>query len=349
MNLYRGCEHNCIYCDGRAEGYYVEGDFEKDIAVKTNAIELLQKELDPKRKRKPLKKGFILPGGGVGDSYQSIEKKYQLTRKVLHLIHDHGFSTHLLTKSILVERDLEILKQINNHNGVLVSFSLSSTNDSISKIFEPGVPLPSKRLETLSKFKNSGICSGVFLMPVIPFITDDYHVLKKSIRDIKDAGADYIIFGGMTLKEGRQKEYLYRVLESHYPEVIPKYNQIYKGDKWGNATYEYYKELNEKFFSICREYNMPIRIPYTSFSEHLDLNDLVVVLLEHMDYYLKSRGEKAPFGYAAYQISKLSASIAENKKNLQSIKGVGPVTERIIKQILNNEVPAYYKKLTSQW
>ncbi len=77
MNLYRGCTHNCVYCDGRAEGYYVEGEFGKDVVVKVNAVEILKKELDPKRKRIPFKRGFILVGGGVGDSYQPIEKKIQ--------------------------------------------------------------------------------------------------------------------------------------------------------------------------------------------------------------------------------------------------------------------------------
>ena len=76
MKLYRGCIHNCAYCDGHSEGYYINGDFGKDIVVKTNAIHLLERELNPERKRKPFKGGFILVGGGVCDSYGPIEKKY---------------------------------------------------------------------------------------------------------------------------------------------------------------------------------------------------------------------------------------------------------------------------------
>jgi DNA repair photolyase len=68
MNLYRGCLHNCVYCDGRAEGYYVEGQFGSDVAVKVNALEILRRELDPKRKRSPFKRGYVMVGGGVGDS-----------------------------------------------------------------------------------------------------------------------------------------------------------------------------------------------------------------------------------------------------------------------------------------
>ena len=67
MNLYRGCTHNCVYCDGRAEGYYVEGEFGKDLEVKVNAVDILRRELDPARKRKPFGSGFIFMGGGVTD------------------------------------------------------------------------------------------------------------------------------------------------------------------------------------------------------------------------------------------------------------------------------------------
>src|SRR5512137_89209 len=66
MNLYRGCTHNCVYCDGRAEGYYVDGEFGTDVSVKVNAVDVLRRELDPRRKRTPLQPGYILLGGGVG-------------------------------------------------------------------------------------------------------------------------------------------------------------------------------------------------------------------------------------------------------------------------------------------
>ena len=75
MNLYRGGIHNCIYCDGRSEGYYVDGEFGEDVTVKVNAIEILRRELNPKRKRTPFKRSYMMPGGGVGDSYQPLEKK----------------------------------------------------------------------------------------------------------------------------------------------------------------------------------------------------------------------------------------------------------------------------------
>jgi len=98
MNLYRGCTHNCVYCDGRAEGYYVEGEFGSDVAVKINALEVLRRELDPRRKRTPYKPGYVMVGGGVGDSYQPVEEKYELTRKTLLLLSEKKLPFQILTK-----------------------------------------------------------------------------------------------------------------------------------------------------------------------------------------------------------------------------------------------------------
>lgn len=107
MNLCRGCEHGCSYCDGRAERYHVEGDFEADIAVERNAVEVLGRELA--RVREP---GFVLLGGGVCDAYQPAEEGYRLARGALELALHHGLPVHVVTKSALVERDLDLLARL---------------------------------------------------------------------------------------------------------------------------------------------------------------------------------------------------------------------------------------------
>lgn len=345
MNLYRGCTHNCVYCDGRSEGYYVDGEFGENVTVKVNAIEVLRRELDPKRKRTPFKRSFIMVGGGVGDSYQPIEKKYQLCRKTLQLIYEHDFPIHILTKSTLIKRDIDILKKIREKNRVIVSFSFSSVDDEISAIFEPGIPSPSERLKTLAFFKNERFVCGMFLLPVIPFITDIPELMEESVRKASEVGLDFIIFGGMTLKEGKQKDYFFNVLNKCYPNLIIKYQNIYKGSKWGNATGEYYSLLNQRFYSITKKYKIPVRIPLHFYKDILSENDLVIVLLEQIDYLLKLKGNSSPYSYAAYSISQLKEPLSSMKGNLQKLKGVGKTTEGIILEILETGSSSYYEKL----
>jgi len=345
MNLYRGCLHNCVYCDGRSETYHVDGEFGENVAVKINAIEVLRHELNPKGKRAPLKRSFIMMGGGVGDSYQPVEKKYELTRKTLRLLYEHKFPVHILTKSTLVERDLDILRKINEQNRAIVSFSFSSVDDGISSIFEPGVPSPSERLRTLAFFKKEGIACGMFLLPVIPFLTDTSELMEETVKQARNVGVDFTIFGGMTLKEGRQSDYFFDVLKKRYPELLAEYRNIYGGNGWGQATGEYYNSINSKFNAIAEKYEMPKRIPPALYTDILWENDLVIVILEHIDYLLKLEGKPSPFGYAAYSISKLKEPLSTMKRELRKLRGVGKTTENIIIEILETGRSSYYEKL----
>ena len=345
MNLYRGCTHNCVYCDGRSEGYYVEGQFGRDVAVKVNAVEVLRHELDPKRKRTPFKRSFIMVGGGVSDSYQPLEKKYELTRRALEVVHDRDFPVHMLTKSTLIERDIDILKDINERSRAIVSFSFSSVDDDISAVFEPGVPPPSRRLETIKRFKDAGIACGMFLLPVIPFVTDAPELIEAAVRKASEVGIDFIIFGGMTLKEGRQKDYFLDATKERYPDIAAKYKDIYSYSKWGEPSKDYADAINLAFNTIARRYKVPMRIPTSLYRDILDENDRVIVILEHIDYLLKMRGEKSSLGYAAYSISQVQEPLSNMKGELRKIKGVGEKAEAIILDILDKGTSAYYEQL----
>ncbi len=345
MNLYRGCFHNCIYCDGRAEGYYVSGEFGEDVAVKANAIEVLRRELDPKRRRKPLARSYVMLGGGVGDSYQPIEKKYQLTRRALQLIHEFGFPVHVLTKSTLVTRDVDILKAVNEHSRAIVSFSFSSVDDRISAIVEPRVPPPSERLDAIRFFKGQGLACGMFLLPVIPGVTDSPELLEEAVSKASGVGVDFIIFGGMTLKEGRQKAYFEEKIKDHYPRLEAEYRRIYRGSKWGEPAPEYSDPLNRTFGAIARRHKMPMRMPPALYRDILGENDLVVVILEQIDYLLRMQGERSPFGWAAYSISQVAEPLSEMKGDLRKLKGVNETVERMVLEILETGKSSLHEQL----
>ena len=125
MNLYRGCSHDCAYCDGRAEQYHVSGEFGSEVVAKTNAPALLRRELESRRRRVPLRRSYVVIGGGVGDSYQPAEAQYALTRQTLEILGEHDWPVHVLTKSSLVERDFDVLARIQERSGVILSMSFS--------------------------------------------------------------------------------------------------------------------------------------------------------------------------------------------------------------------------------
>jgi DNA repair photolyase len=346
MNLYRGCTHSCAYCDGRSERYRVDGVFGENVTVKTNAVEVLRRELKPIGRRVKLKPGYIMLGGGVGDSYQPAEEQYQLTRRILQLLCEYRWPVHILTKSTLVERDLDIIKRINQQNRAIVSFSFSSANDEISAIFEPRVPSPNERLKTLAAFKKEGIACGMFLLPVIPFITDTPEMIAETLRKAHDVGVDFVIFGGMTLKAGRQKDYFCNVFSKQRPELVAKYEQLYRANEWGQATDEYYNSINSVFNQTAKMLKLRRRMPPTLYRDILWENDLVTVMLEHLDYFLRLEGKRSSFGYAAYAISKLDTPLSALKNRLREISGVGEKTEQIILEILETKGSAYYDSLS---
>jgi len=343
MNLYRGCAHNCAYCDGRAEGYYVEGDFGKEVGVKINAPELLELELDPRRKRKPMKKGFIVLSGGVGDSYQEAEKKYRISRKILKIIKKYNFPVHILTKSTSVLDDLDLLKEMNDSSGVMVSFSLSSADDRLSAQFEPCAPSPSDRLGAMKTLRQEGIVSGVFLLPVIPFLSDTPSMIDHSLDAAKQAGASYVLFGGMTLKEGRQQDYFYNILLELYPELLSYYQQIYPGNKWGNAVKDYYETIHLAYNQISSKYNIPKRIPVHLVKKWIPRNDQLVILLEHLHYLKRIQGLKSTYEGAAYRLSELNTPV--NELVLRSVDGIGSVTEKLLKEWIKTGRCRQYEEL----
>jgi DNA repair photolyase len=344
MNLYRGCENACIYCDGRNEKYYVEGEFGQDIVVKTNSPKLFQKEVE-----KIKEKTIIFFGGGVGDAYQNAEKKYELTREILKIISNYNYPVHILTKSSIIERDADLLKKINEKSSVTVSFSMSSSDQNITDIFEPGCASISERFRLLEKFKKLGFFTGIMHMPVIPFVSDNKKSLQTLLSSAKNVNVDFIIFGGMTLKAGKQKDYFYNQLQNFDNQLIKKYQEIYPhNNKWGNASFKYYEYLENLFYSIVKEYKIPSRIPHYIYKDRVELNVEISMILFHIYYFLKMKGQiKKAYETAAWKILFLKDDIKELIKNdkLKNINGIGNVIDGIIKEIYNTRKCNYYEKL----
>ncbi len=238
FNIYRGCSHNCIYCDSRSECYQID-DF-LDITVKTNAVELLNSELGRKRSK------GLLGTGAMSDPYLPLEKELELTRKCLMAIWDHNYGLHMVTKSCLIERDIDLLQDLSSIH-CSVAMTVTSAYDELSAKVEPFAPLSSERFKTLRKLKDSNIYTGLLLMPVLPFLQDNKTNIGLIIEKAHQAGVDFIFpWFSVTLRD-RQREYYYKKLDELFPGLRKKYEKEYR------QNYECVSPNSQKLYEFFYE------------------------------------------------------------------------------------------------
>ena len=245
MNLYRGCQHGCIYCDARSLCYQMDHVFE-DIAVKENAISLLETAL--KAKRKPC----MIGTGAMSDPYMPLEAELQMTRKALELIDKYGFGVAIQTKSAGILRDMDLLKRINSRTKAVVQMTLTTWDESLCRMVEPNVSTTAERVAALRQFRDAGIPTVVWLSPILPFINDTPENILKILEACRDAGVKGILnFGmGLTLRDGN-REYFYAQLDRLFPGLKERYIRTY------GSAYEIpsprSRELLELFHNTCEK------------------------------------------------------------------------------------------------
>jgi DNA repair photolyase len=214
INPYRGCEHGCIYCYARPTHAY-QGlspglDFESRLFVKPDAPELLARELsDPSYRPRTIAMGTNT------DPYQPIEKKWQVTRRILEVLRDAGHPVGIVTKSALVTRDIDILAEMAKKNLAKVAVSITTLDHKLARAMEPRAATPQRRLATLRALSNAGIPTAVMVAPIIPAIND------AEIERILDAAAAAGALGAgyVTLKMPFEIKDLFREwLREHFPD-----------------------------------------------------------------------------------------------------------------------------------
>lgn len=262
LNPYSGCSFNCIYC--YIQGSKYGGDDSNNLSIKINAPKILIKQL----KKRAIKREYgIIALGSSTEPYLNIEEELGLTRELLQIIYRFKFPLHIITKSNLILRDLDILMKINTssnlpfdlktklkHN-VIVSFSFSTINEKLAKIFEPGAPSPWERLETMQKLKEEGFMVGVNLMPVLPFLSDSEENLDKMITEMEYYGADFVMVGGLTLfgdKSTDCKVRYFEILEKYFPEILEETKNLFRNSFAPPKSYQIaLSKLSER---ICKKY-----------------------------------------------------------------------------------------------
>ena len=349
INPYRGCQFACNYCDAITEKYLIHEnveDFSRVIYVKTNAPELLEKELKKAEKD-------VVALSGVTDPYQPAERKYEIMRNVLEVLKDNGFPVHIGTKSDLVLRDIDILSEISTNSWCALSFTVTTFDKNLLSLLEPFSPPPERRLEAVKKLREAGIMAGVDFTPIIPYLLDDDNNIREVIRKASENGAEYLLPGvGMTLRNN-QKTRWFELLKENWPELIEKYEKLYGESQEPNR--EYVVEINRKTFEVCKEFNIKTYTPPPDFERPLKENFQVANLLLLIAYFKERRtgNPYAAWAYhkAAQNIEELEESIRDihNENELEKISGVGKNLAEIIKEFLDTGKCEKIERLKTEW
>jgi DNA repair photolyase len=193
LNPYRGCEHGCIYCFARPTHSYLglsPGlDFESRIYAKVNAGELLERELDkPSYRPEPIALGVNT------DAYQPVERDLRITRRVTEILSERGHPFAAITKSSLIERDIDLLAPMAAKGQVMVAVTVTTLDADIARTLEPRAATPSRRLRTIRALTDAGIPVGVSIAPVIPFVTEpDMERVMEACAEAGATSASYIV------------------------------------------------------------------------------------------------------------------------------------------------------------
>lgn len=275
INPYRGCEFGCRYCYARYTHEFMEMrdgmGFEQKIYVKQHAAGLLRREL---RRVKP---GEAIALGTATDPYQPAERRYQVTLEILQEFALHrGFELGIVTKSNLIIRDLDLLKEVAKANCLSIHITVTTLNTDLARILEPRAPRPDLRLEAVRTLARAGLRVGLSCSPVVPGITDSPKDLESLIRAAADAGADYVFANPLFLKPCSAAVFL-PFLERNFPHLAENYRQRYQDRAFLPPAYarrlsHLIAHLREKYkIKRARRPAYATQWPVQAFDEQLNL------------------------------------------------------------------------------
>jgi len=268
-NIYRGCTHGCVYCYAACTHYYMRSSpnlFSKEIYVKKNAPKIFEKEIIKYRQRK---KKSVIVIGNISDTYQPIEMKYRLTRKLLEICYEYDFPCFIETKSPLILNDMDIIRRLAERDLIGVGMTVTSYDDNFTKLVEPFVPRSKivhsqnsqkEKILTLKKLSEIGVDTYLHITPYFPHVTDKD--IDNIIRDAAEARIGNVIMAPLELSGfvwNRLKKVL--VNSEKYSYLIHLYEKIYfyNGRKFGGritTSEKYHYMLEKKVSELCKKYGI---------------------------------------------------------------------------------------------
>lgn len=256
VNPYRGCSHACVYCFARGTHTYLDldggRDFDAQIVVKVNVVETLEKEL-----RRGSWQHETVALGTNTDPYQRAEGRYRLMPGIIRALADSGTPFSILTKGTLIRRDIPLLVEAAQRVPVDVQMSIAMFDDALREAIEPGTPSTQARLDTVRALADAGFRVGVFLMPVMPHLTDSIAAIDHALARIAEAGADHVIYGALHLRPG-VKPWFMQWLSQYRPDLLSSYRALYPGVA-SEAPKDYRQWLARRVRPLLRTHGMEAR------------------------------------------------------------------------------------------
>lgn len=255
INPMRGCLHRCVYCFARPTHEFLDldagRDFDTQIVVKVNVAEVLGRELaSPTWGRHPVALGTNT------DPYQRAEGRYRLMPGIIAALAESGTPFSILTKGTLLRRDMPLLAEANERVPVSLAMSIAIYDDELQQSIEPGTPTAAARLATVTAVRDAGLDCSVFLMPILPHLTDSREHLDEALRRAKDAGASSVLYTALHLRPG-VREWFMQWLEREHPDLVTRYEGLYARGSYAPKGYRQW--LAARIRPLIRSYGLDRR------------------------------------------------------------------------------------------
>lgn len=255
INPYRGCEFGCRYCYARYTHEFMEmrdpADFERRIYIKQNAAWLLRQEL------RDLRAGEEIALGTATDPWQPIERQARVTRSILEVLAERrGLRVGVVTKSTLIERDIDLLRRIAERSSLVLHITITTPDAGLARILEPRAPRPDLRFRSVRRLRQAGLRTGVLCSPLMPGITDNAKVLDAMCRLANEAGASFLSAQPLFLKPCSKGTFL-RFVHDHFPELEASYEKRYKTEAF--VSKDYAKRVGDMVAAVTGRYGLARR------------------------------------------------------------------------------------------
>src|SRR6056297_3058027 len=253
LNVYRGCGHGCVYCYALYSHDYLnpDEDFYRNIYVKANLVEVLEREF-----RKRTWKGEMVNLGGVTDSYQPLERQVAIMPDILKLFIKYRNPLTISTKSDLILRDIDLFAQLATLTPVNVSVTITTSDETIRKQIEPFGSKSMDRFKVLQEFAKLPVSTGLHLMPIISYVTDEYEQLEALFRTAAQRQVDYLLTGKLYLR-GKTRPRFISFMRDTFPDRFGPFSKVFTHEE---SRMAYNQKLYEKIGLLRQMY--PIRKAY---------------------------------------------------------------------------------------